>query len=342
MKWAADHANAEWRPAHPVLMAAAFGRAEAEVLDTTCVARSSDSSLPMPYTVGQDTFEQVVAGLRQDSSFGPAELSLETISQLCWACYGVTPHLSYNGRQGTTVPTASASYQLTRRIYVVGSDGLDRYHNRLPPGSSPTTRDHRLERVATNDCRLELGHASGRIPSGAPLHFVICVGDTGSYAAMEEVGFAGFQLLMQARALGLGGCLTAPLSRKERDAISAALDLPPGDVPALVFSCGQLPAALDESAMEPAQVKIVRAQPAIRCGQLRLEYFLAQAGPVRVEVFDMLGRPVRLLRDESQTPGYHSVTWDGTDPDGKRLKRGTYLVVVFSRGAVARHKVQLG
>jgi flagellar hook assembly protein FlgD len=89
-------------------------------------------------------------------------------------------------------------------------------------------------------------------------------------------------------------------------------------------------------------VTIVRAQSAIRQGSLRVEYRLSRAGQVRVEVFDMLGRPVKLLLTEQQSSGYHAAVWDGTGEDGARLKRGTYLVVIISGGTVAKHKVNLG
>jgi hypothetical protein len=342
MRWAADHAARDWKPDHPIQMAAVFGRAVSEPLDTVCAARSSDSSLPAPHVFGPDTFEAVVADLRQDSSFSPVGLSLENVSQLLWAAYGVTPHLTYNRRQGLTVPSAMASFYLTARIYVVGQDEVSRYHNRLPPGTGLATHDHRLERVAAGDRRPQLRAASGRIPGSAPTCFVVCVPDTGTDAAMMEAGFAGFQLLAQARALGLAGFLVVPLSRAERSAITWALGLPDGHVPALVFACGEAKRAVADHRLDHGVVTIVRAQPAIRRGDLRVEYRLRRAGQVRVEVYDMLGRPVRLLLNEQQSSGYHAVTWDGTGEDGVRLKRGTYLVVVVSGGTVARHKVNLG
>jgi len=342
MQWAADHAARDWKPDHPIQMVAVFGRAASEPLDSLSVARSSDSSLPAPHVFGPDTFEAVVADLHQDSSFGPVGLSLENVSQLLWAAYGVTPHLTYNRRQGLTVPSAMANFYLADRIYVVGQDEVSRYHNRLSPGSNLATRDHRLERMAAGDLRPQLRAASDRIPGSAPTYFVVCVPDTGVEAAMMEAGFAGFQLLAQARALGLAGLLVVPLSRTERSAIAWALGLPDGHVPALVFACGEAERAVADGGPDRGAVAIVRAQPAIRRGSLRLEYRLRRAGQVRVEVFDMLGRPVRLLLNEQQSSGYHAVTWDGTGEDGVRLKRGTYLVVVMSGGTVAKHKVNLG
>jgi hypothetical protein len=342
MKWASDYANSNWNPAHPIRMVDVFGRAQTPGLDTVCVAFSSDSSLPLPYVIGQDTFETVVAGLREDSVFSPVGLSLETISQLLWSAYGVTPHVTYNNRRGTTVPTAAADFNLTDRIYVVEDVGVERYHNRLPPVTDLASSDHRLERVTTGDLRPQLRAACKRIPGTAPVYFVICVSDTGSYQTMQEAGFAAFQLLAQARTLGLAGYLAVPLDRPERSEIMSALNLPSQHYPAVVFACGELSTGASENEDRPGLVRIVRANPAIRRGRMLLEYWLGQSGDVRVEVFDMLGRPARLLLEGRQSTGYHSVMWDGTGADGRRLKRGTYLVVVLSRGAVAKHKVTLG
>ena len=359
MQWAADHATVEWRPDHPIQMVNVYGsapsveqpgqassarssRGEASPLDTLCAAFSSDSSLPLPHVVGPDTFEAVMADLRQDSTFSPVELSQENLSQLCWAAYGVTPHLTYNHRQGLTVPSATANYYLTDRIYVVGQYDVSRYHNRTAAGADAATRDHRLERIAAGDRRPQLRAASQRIPGGAPAYFVICVPDTAAAPAMMEAGFAGFQLLAQARSLGLTGFLVAPLDRTERRAIGSVLELPAGHVPALLFACGEAGAAAADQGPDAGAVTIVQAQPAIRRGSLRVEYLLSRAGTVRVEVFDMLGRPVKLLLSEQQSSGYHAVTWDGTGEGGARLKRGTYLVVIISGGSVAKHKVDLG
>ena len=342
MQWAADHAAVDWKPEHPIQMVTVFGRGAYEPLDTVCAARSSDSSLPLPHVVGPDTFEAVVAGLNQDLSFSPVGLSQENVSQLCWAAYGATPHLTYNRRQGLTVPSAMAKFYLTDRIYVVGEYEVSRYHNRLLSGTDVASRDHRLERVAAGDRRLQLRAASPRIPGSAPTYFVVCVPDTGVASAMMEAGFAGFQLLAQVRALGLAGFLVTPLSRADRRAIAFALELPADHVPALVFACGEAGTAVAERGPDAGAVTIVRAQPAIRSGNLRVEYRLSRAGQVRVEVYDMLGRPVKLLLDEKQSSGYHAAVWDGTGEDGARLKRGTYLVVVISGGTVAKHKVNLG
>ena len=343
MKWAADNANVSWRPVRPVQMVVVLGAAEVEPLDTSCVARSSDTSLPRPHAVGADTFENVLQEFGEATEFRSFPLSIETEAQLLWAAYGVTPHMTYNGRQGLTVPTASANYELTGRIYVVDDRGVERYESRTAPALALTSRDHRLQRVTSGDRRPLLRSASERIPTTAPLYVVVCVADTGAYQVLQEAGAAGFQLQAQARALGLAGRLVLPLKRSEREAVVSALGLPKGDAPVLVFACGEaVEKGLAADETDQGDVKIVRGEPAIRQGKMELEYLLQRSGPVRVEVFDMLGRSVRLLLDEDQSAGLHTASWDGTAEDGRRLKRGTYLVAVFSHGSVARHKVSLG
>ena len=338
MKWAANHANREWDPDHDIKMVNVYGLTEIGGLDTTLVAVCSDSTLPEPHTSSPDSFELVLMDLRQDSIFGPFGPSLETVSQLLWAAYGATPHYAYNGSHGLTVPSAVAGYFLTGMIYLVRDCGVDRFHNR-EPGGGLNTADHRLEPVVTGDRRPDLRLAAAHVPSTAPAYVVVCVSDTGGYRHMQEAGFAAFQLLAQARAMGLSGFLTMPLTRDERTDIAVALNLPSGRLPVLVFSVGE-PATGVSGEEQPALVEIVRAQPVMRNGdRLRVEYLLRHPGIVRAEVFDMLGRPVCRISEARQSAGYHTVEWDGQDQDGRRVKQGSYVLGIFAPGSVAQHKV---
>jgi len=51
-----------------------------------------------------------------------------------------------------------------------------------------------------------------------------------------------------------------------------------------------------------------------------IEYGLQETGPVKVEIFDILGRKVQTLVDETQAAGYHRVIWNGDD-----VPSGTYF-----------------
>jgi flagellar hook assembly protein FlgD len=54
-------------------------------------------------------------------------------------------------------------------------------------------------------------------------------------------------------------------------------------------------------------------------------YAVSREHPVRIEIFNVLGRKVRTLIDENTKPGRHSTRWDGTDEFGYRVSPGVYL-----------------
>jgi len=57
-----------------------------------------------------------------------------------------------------------------------------------------------------------------------------------------------------------------------------------------------------------------------------------EAGPVRLAVFDVLGRRVAMLHDESTEPGAYALRWDGTDDAGRPLASGIYFARLVGAG----------
>lgn len=57
----------------------------------------------------------------------------------------------------------------------------------------------------------------------------------------------------------------------------------------------------------------------------RLDYSLPARGRVWINVYDVGGRLVRALLDETVPAGRHTVTWDGTNNSGTRVASGVYL-----------------
>lgn len=52
----------------------------------------------------------------------------------------------------------------------------------------------------------------------------------------------------------------------------------------------------------------------------------ARAGhPVRVEIFDVSGRSVRVLVNDARPPGQYATQWDGTDTRRQRISSGVYF-----------------
>jgi len=56
-----------------------------------------------------------------------------------------------------------------------------------------------------------------------------------------------------------------------------------------------------------------------------LEYSIQHAGQVRLEIYDIRGRRVMALIDESLPPGLYTTTWDGTDDQGRRVPSGQFF-----------------
>jgi len=223
-----------------------FGVQDVRGLTSELVAHSSipegeDGWLPDPKTTGDDAIETVLANLKYTSNFSQTNLTRQQISQILWAGYGCTPHVSSNGRMGLTVPSAMARYFLTGTIYLVNEDGVYRYHNRNPD-TDLTTRDHRIERINTDDVRNNLRSAASGL-SQAPCYVILCL--ESSYVGQEfaelEAGFVAGNMLIQASAMDLGCYFNTKLTEAEQQAIQTVTGIPATHMPQVVVSLGKPP-----------------------------------------------------------------------------------------------------
>ena len=60
------------------------------------------------------------------------------------------------------------------------------------------------------------------------------------------------------------------------------------------------------------------------------QYEVPSSGSVALAIYDILGREVRTLVDESVRAGKHTITWDARDNQGRALASGMYLVTLTS------------
>jgi len=68
-----------------------------------------------------------------------------------------------------------------------------------------------------------------------------------------------------------------------------------------------------------------------------IRFSLPGAGPVSLSIYDVNGRIVRTLVDETLRAGQHEVTWDGRDAAGHEVASGVYLVRLMTpAGTVVR------
>ncbi len=89
---------------------------------------------------------------------------------------------------------------------------------------------------------------------------------------------------------------------------------------------------------EPLPGLVVRlSSPARVHGSFAME----QAGPARLDVFDVQGRCVRTLLREGLPAGRHSFTWDGCATDGQRAASGIYLVRLSASGRTLVRRISI-
>ena len=115
------------------------------------------------------------------------------------------------------------------------------------------------------------------------------------------------------------------------------LDLGPDDYAGLAPDLGAFehpgPTAVTAPpAAGPRQSRLHQNHPNPFNAGTRIAYAVAEAGSVKLEVYDALGRPVATLVSGRREAGPHAVLWDGTVSEGVRAAAGVY----FSRLSTAR------
>ncbi len=72
-----------------------------------------------------------------------------------------------------------------------------------------------------------------------------------------------------------------------------------------------------------------------------IRYTVATAGPVRLDIFDVLGRHLRTLTDGYREAGSHTVHWDGLNEQGFSIPSGTYFCRLQGKGQTLLRKLTL-
>ena len=76
-------------------------------------------------------------------------------------------------------------------------------------------------------------------------------------------------------------------------------------------------------------------------GGASLRYSLPQAGAVRLAIYDLAGREVRVLASGRLDAGDYSARWDGRNVTGQPVRGGMYLVRLEAEGQVPVLKLAL-
>ncbi len=200
-------------------------------------AEESGMSLPEPELDGEVSLEAALAARRSVRSFVDATMSLETLSQLCWAGQGV----SDQQRGFRTAPSAGALYPLELYVAAGNVGGIDAGIYRYLP------EPHELKRELDGDLREELaGAALGqRWIAEAPVVFVVVgvperlerrYGPRAERYTILEAGHVGQNIALQAVTRDLG---TTMVGAFVDDEVARILDLKSGHQPLYVIPAGE-------------------------------------------------------------------------------------------------------
>ena len=192
-------------------------------------AVAQEIALPEPRLSGPVSLEETLVKRRSVREYTAEPLSVEQLSQLLWACQGITHPAGLR-----TAPSAGALYPLD--VYVATADAAYHY---IPQG-------HKLQLVSRGDARPALSKAAvgQEPPAKAPAVFVITgvyqrtaqkYGERAQLYVHLEAGHAAQNILLQAVALGLGG---VPIGAFYEDQVQAALRLPPDHEPLYIIAVG--------------------------------------------------------------------------------------------------------
>jgi hypothetical protein len=96
----------------------------------------------------------------------------------------------------------------------------------------------------------------------------------------------------------------------------------------------QRPVAAVPPSPSAAAALQVRAQPNPFGGATTLAFVLPGAGPVRMTVYDAMGRHVRTLLEGERPAGANVVAWDGADQRGRALAPGMFCCRLAWEGRV--------
>lgn len=101
---------------------------------------------------------------------------------------------------------------------------------------------------------------------------------------------------------------------------------------------GSDPASVDVDLVAPT-LMLEQNSPNPFSASTRVAWSIPEAGRVRVAVFDVAGRVIRVLHDGATSAGRHEVLWDGRTEDGRVVANGLYFYRLDRAGEHAERRM---
>ena len=228
----------------PVLPEALANVAASEIRSAMAEESQLVVMLPPPVLDGSMSVEEALASRRSRRNFMDRAITLDQLSQILWAAYGITypmPDARPELRGGLrTSPSAGATFPLEVYVIVGNVDGLG------PGVYRYISEEHKLARVIDGDVRSALAEAAlgQRMVREAPatvFYSAVFYRITGRYGergiayAFIELGHSAQNVYLQVEALGLG---TVAIGAFIDDMVIQVLNLPDNEHPLYIMPIG--------------------------------------------------------------------------------------------------------
>lgn len=92
-----------------------------------------------------------------------------------------------------------------------------------------------------------------------------------------------------------------------------------------IFGTGSYALVELENILQPTSYALDQNYPNPFNPETTIKYQLPQPGKVTLTIYNLLGQEIKILVDDYQTAGYHTLQWDGTDAEGRALPSGVYV-----------------
>ena len=127
-------------------------------------------------------------------------------------------------------------------------------------------------------------------------------------------------------------------------AIGAAHDGTDQGNPVTVWNLGTWihePLGVDANITAPIAFMLNQNYPNPFNPTTRITYSILEGVPVKLDIYDILGRKIRTLINEVQNPNTYTLVWDGLDDHGSLVSGGVYFYRLQAGTSVETRKMVL-
>jgi len=91
----------------------------------------------------------------------------------------------------------------------------------------------------------------------------------------------------------------------------------------------------------PTVTKLLTAFPNPFNPSTNIRFQLKESAPVKIEIFNIKGQLIRMFEESHVNPGYHQISWDGRDANGRPAASGVYFYRMSSGQYVSSKRMVL-